>query len=113
MSRPRGAAAFKVTPAGVITQLIDHTGDGVHPLNKAYDIAVHGQGNVYVAGYLTDNVFRVTPGGVITQIIDASGDGAGNVLQTPFSVAVDSADNVYVAGWIGHNAFSALSADAA
>ena len=46
-------------------------------------MAVDGNGNVYVAGYISDNAFKITPGGVITQIIDSTGDGVGNTLDSP------------------------------
>ena len=55
-------------------------------------------GNVYVAGYISDNAFKITPGGVVTQIIDATGDGAGHTLDNPYDIAVDGAGNVYVTG---------------
>ena len=61
-------------------------------------VAVDGAGNVYVAGWVSDNAFRITPAGTITEIIDASGDGAGNTLDGALSVAVDGAGRLYVTG---------------
>ena len=96
--------AFKITPAGVVTEIIDSTGDGENPLDLLYGIAVDGSGNIYVVGIWSHNAFKITPGGVITEIIDATGDGAKR-LHRPYSIAVDAAGNVYVAGFNSDNAF--------
>ena len=70
--------AFKITPAGVITEIIDATGDSAgNRLDAPIGIAVDEAGNVYVTGAVSANAFKITPAGVITQIIDATGDGAG------------------------------------
>ncbi len=63
--------AFKITPAGTITQVIDATGDGTHPLDNSVYITVDGEGNLYVVGGLSDNAFKITPAGMITQIIES------------------------------------------
>ena len=105
--------AFKITPAGVVTEIIDATGDGGgNGLNAPYGIAVDGAGNVYVAGDGSSNAFKITPAGGITQIIDCTGDGTADCnvvgdhrLLNPGGIAVDVAGNVYVAGGNSHNAF--------
>ena len=52
--------AFKITPLGVITEIIDSTGDGAgNPLDAPEGIAVDGLGNVYVTGYTSDNAFKI------------------------------------------------------
>ncbi len=100
---------FKITPpygAANATEIIDITGDGAgNPLWNAGGIAVDGAGNVYVAGWVSDNVFKITPTGVITEIIDSTGDGAGNTLMGASPVAVDATGNVYVTGCQSDNAF--------
>ena len=68
-------------------------------------VAVDGSGNVFVAGYVSDNVFKITPSGTITEIIDAMGDGAGNTLDFPRGVAVDGAGNAFVIGESTDNVF--------
>ena len=86
--------AFRVTPAGVITELINFAGDGQgHHLEYCRAIALGGTGEVFVAGQGTDNAFRIAPGGAITQIIDATGDGLGNELNQPWTMAADAAGN--------------------
>ena len=82
-----GSSVFKITPGGVITQIIDANGDGAgNELYSPSGVAVDGSGNVYVTGRslfasASDNAFKITPGGVITEIIDPTGDGAGNPLD--------------------------------
>lgn len=95
------------TPAQTIDRIIDASGDGVHALVMPlyYSLATDPIGNIYVAGYFSDNVFKITPWGTITQLIDASGDGLGNPLDGAAGVAVDAAGNVYVAGSESDNVF--------
>ncbi|MEZ5215129.1 MAG: hypothetical protein R2715_00730 [Ilumatobacteraceae bacterium] len=49
---------FRVSPAGVITEIIDATGDGAGNRSADPRVAVDGAGNVYVTGVFSDNVFR-------------------------------------------------------
>jgi len=89
-----------------ITKIIDSSGDGAgHVLGGVPRVAADDLGNVYVAGWATDNAFKVTPEGVITRIIDSSGDGAGNMLDATEGIAVDDSGNVYVTGYLSNNVF--------
>ena len=98
--------AFRITPDGVVTSLIDATGDGVgNPLTGTQGIAVDGFGNVFVSATVSLNVFRITPGGTVTEILDATGDGAGATLGMPWGLATDSSGNVYVADDINDQVF--------
>ena len=105
--------AFKITPGGTITEIIDSSGDGTNPLDLATGIAVDGSGNVYVAGRESDNVFKIsTPGScstggtpcTITEIINSSGDGS-DPFDGPLGLAVDGSGNVYATGSNTDNAF--------
>lgn len=96
---------FSVTEGGVITEIIDSTGDGGgNPLDGPTAVAVATNGNVYVAGSGSDNAFMIEPGGAITEIIDATGDGAAP-LDRPFGIAVGDNGNVYITGSTSDNAF--------
>jgi cysteine-rich repeat protein len=98
--------AFRIDPNGMITQIIDATGDGEgNTLTRPTDVAVDESGNVYVAGGLGHNAFRIDPSGGITEIIDATGDGAGNPLGITAEVAMGGSGNVYVTGFFSTNAF--------
>jgi hypothetical protein len=105
--------AFRVTPAGQVTELIDFSGDGQgHVLLYCRGIALGGAGEVFVAGQGSDNAFRISPGGRIEEIIDATGDGAGHELNQPWTLAADAAGNAYVPGAGSHNAFKITPAGA-
>lgn len=93
--------------ACTITEIIDETGDGAgNPLSGSAEVAVDpATGNVYVAGFKSQNVFEITPGGVITEIIDESGAGTCATLVSPVGVAVDATSNVYVTGYSSDNVF--------
>ena len=54
--------AFEVTLDGVITEIIDLTGDGArNNLSGPVRIHVDSAGNVYVAGFLSSNAFKIRP----------------------------------------------------
>jgi len=91
----------------VIREIIDAFGDhgGITTLVATSGVAVDASGNVFVAGYLSDNMWKITPAGVITLIIDSGGDLAGNTLDGPRGVTVDANGAVYVTGSLTNNAF--------
>ncbi len=105
--------AFKVTPTGIITEIIDSTGDGAgNALSRCFGIAVDASDNVYVTGWNSDNAFKITPAGVITEIVDQTGDGEGNPLDAPYGIAVDVLGHVYVTGYGSHVVFKITLDDA-
>jgi DNA-binding beta-propeller fold protein YncE len=64
--------AFKVMPGGLITEIIDATGDGAgNPLDLPAAIALDVSGNVYVAGRDSDNAFRLRVDGPPLQLTNA------------------------------------------
>ncbi len=55
--------AFRITPVGTITEIIDASGDGAgNTLDGSHGIAVDDAGNVYVTGVDSDNAFCIAPG---------------------------------------------------
>jgi len=52
--------AFKITPLGVVTQIMDAVGDGAgNPLEQPYYLAVDGSENVYVTGFFSNNALKL------------------------------------------------------
>ncbi len=103
---------FKITPSGVVTQLIGPAGDGQgHPLESPGAVAIGAGGTVYVAGQSSDNVFKITANGTITEIIGPAGSGPGSSgLFLPLELAVGADQTVYVAASGSDNAFK-ITAD--
>ncbi len=52
---------FEITPTLQITEIMDQTGDGIHPFEGPSDdcMAVDGNDKVYALGTTEDNVFRI------------------------------------------------------
>ncbi|MFY0605444.1 MAG: hypothetical protein JXR10_01945 [Cyclobacteriaceae bacterium] len=74
-----------------------------------YDVAVDGEGNVYVADRGNHLIRKITPAGVVTTLAGTAGvsgstDGAGPSasFSQPYGVAVDGSGNVYVADRYNH-----------
>jgi uncharacterized protein (TIGR03437 family) len=74
-------------------------------LNIPYDVAVDGQGNIFIADAGNNRIRKVSPSGVITTLAGTgvnsfSGDGgAGSqaTLNFPWGLAVDSTGTLYIA----------------
>jgi len=97
---------FRITQAGVKSQIVDQTGTGVgQPLLSPRGVAIAQNGNVYVAGHASHNVLEIEPGGAVFEIIETLGDGMGNSLLAPLDVVVDLIGNVYVTGHFSDNVF--------
>lgn len=110
--------AFKLRPPGLLTQIIDVSGDGTGTINTVttgdfghYDYVfnisgnamVHPDvsradflGNVYIAGRTSNNIFRINRAGEISIVLDESGDGQGLEFKTPRQMEVDLDGNVFV-----------------
>ncbi len=107
-------SVYRITPGGVISEVMNSAGDGVNAFDRAQAIIVDGNDNVYVAGQFSDNVFRIAASDTcsttgtsctITEIIDSTGDGTGdlgmgtgNFLDSALALGVDASNNIYVGG---------------
>ncbi len=77
--------------------------------NYPEEVAVDGDGNLYVAGGANHTIRKITPAGVVTTLAGAAessgstdGTGAEARFRTPYGVAVDGDGNVYVADMGNH-----------
>ncbi|MEI6950816.1 IPT/TIG domain-containing protein [Paraflavisolibacter sp. H34] len=76
---------------------------GTAKFSNPADVAVDGQGNIYVADHGNFRVRKITPAGTVTTLAGRSTygftDGPGSVAQffTPAGLAVDGTGTVYVA----------------
>ena len=105
----------KVDTAGVITTVaggaIGTGGAGVGArLNRPYDVALDGSGNLYIADERNHRIRKVDSSGNISTVAGNgtsgfSGDGAAAtaaLLHIPRGVAVDGSGNVYIADTNNH-----------
>ena len=90
----------KVTPAGVVTTLVDARGAAAE-FDGPRGVGADSTGNVYVAAFAT--IAKVTAAGMVTTLAgiplmpgSVNGTGAGARFIFPTGVAVDSTGNVYV-----------------
>ena len=99
---------FKITPSGMITEIIDASGepeDLDNNCERAFDLAIDAEGNVFVVCQVSSNVFKITPDGEITEIIDnvviEIDDGEEKevpyLVNDPNGIAVDTAGNLFLA----------------
>lgn len=96
----------KISPAGVVTTLIDASNGLQAQFNSPEGVAVDTTGNLYVANTGDHRINKVTPAGDITILAGPSTsfgsgymDGIGTAARfsVPQGLAIDSSGNVYVA----------------
>ena len=89
---------FKVTPAGVLTTLVNFTGTTGSLGSYPFGALLQGtDGNFYGTtwhGGASDlgTVFRMTPAGVLTTLVEFTGTGAGKKGSYPFSTLLQATD---------------------
>jgi sugar lactone lactonase YvrE len=87
-TNPCNEGVFKVTPAGVVSDLNAEIGQSPH------GIAIDAAGNIYTSIFWDSWVAKITPAGVATKLADTLGPGGG---QYPGAIVLDAAGNVYTA----------------
>ncbi len=92
---------FKMTPAGVLTTLVQFTGNGASNKGSDPEDLVEGSdGNFYGTtqkGGASDcgTVFKMTPAGVLTTLVQFTGDGASNKGRSPNTLVAGTDGNFY------------------
>ena len=125
--------AFKITPGGTITEIIDvfgETGNGScdladrnnrKPLCESLAVAVDPiSGNVMVTGFESWNVFEITPtggcstGGIpctITEVMEQRSVSGPDTLKGPYDLDFDSSSNLYVSSAESNRSFRRSSVE--
>ncbi|HYG40641.1 MAG TPA: PKD domain-containing protein [Cytophagales bacterium] len=108
-------AIRKVTQAGVVTTLagngtadfVNGTGTAAR-FNLPTDVAVDGNGNVYVADRNNHRIRKITQTGVVTTLAGSgavglqNGAGAAATFNNPYGLSCDDSGNVYVSELSNH-----------
>ncbi|PCJ66274.1 MAG: hypothetical protein COA58_05725, partial [Bacteroidetes bacterium] len=103
----------KITPGGVVSTLAGSSSGFANGTGNSakffspFDVAVDGNGNVYVGDYNNNKIRKITSAGVVTTFAGstagyADGTGAAAQFYKPLGVAVDASGNVYVGDGFNH-----------
>jgi cysteine-rich repeat protein len=88
---------FRVTPAGVVTQIIDPTANGSGFSFFGPDhLAIGADGTLYVSTH--EHVLALAGNGTISRVIGPEGAGPFDPLGDPGALAMDALGRLYVAG---------------
>lgn len=92
-------AVFKISAFfGAVTELFRHeSGSTGIELLAITDGVVDEQGNLFVSGYVSDNVIRIGANGGVTEILNGPSLLGGIPFDNPWDLLFDSAGNLFVA----------------
>ena len=114
----------KITTTGMVSTLAGNPGvpgssDGqgsAAGFSAPYQIAVDGNGNIFVADFINNLIRKVTPGGYVTTVAGYTAGGSNDGVGTaagfihPLGVTVDPAGNVYASD-IGNGLIRRITPD--
>ncbi len=93
---------FKMTPAGVLTTLVEFTGSGTSSKGSspAADLVLGSDGSFYGTTFRggannAGTVFKMTPAGVLTTLVEFTGNGASNNGSSPLAGLVQGSDGTF------------------
>lgn len=107
----------KITPHGVVTTLAGSAGisgsadgaGGAARFNNPHDVAVDGEGNIYVADSDNHLIRKISPGSIVTTLAGKAGveggeDGTGGAARfhSPIAVSLNMDGNIIVADSNNH-----------
>ena len=92
----QGGAGPGGEPGGEGWQVLAGPGSGPGEFREPYNLALDGQGNIYVADFGNNRIQKLSPDGEPLAQWGSQGDGPGQFLR-PTGVAVDGPGNIYVA----------------
>jgi uncharacterized repeat protein (TIGR03803 family) len=109
---------FRMTPAGVLTTLVEFTGSaGSHKGSSPHSLVQGSDGNFYGTtengGSFTSSniffksgtIFKMTPSGVMTTLVEFTGNGSSNKGQFPKGRLVEGSDGNFYGTTFGGGAF--------
>ncbi len=100
--------AYKVSPGGGATQLLDFNGDGLgHEADDTFGIALDTNGNVFVSSSSNAYVFKIAPGGSITTAATPAGDGT-HPIDEPWELATFGT-TLYIGSEFSDSVFKVLA----
>lgn len=97
-------AVFKVSQAKKVTELFRYEAKtaGI-TLSSITDGVVDDQGNLYVSGYVSDNVIRIGVSGGVTEILHGPTLLGDIPFESPRGLSIDSLGSLYVAATSSSN----------
>ncbi len=105
-----GDRVFRLTPGGVVTEIIGPAGDGLgHPMLNCQQLRVDSKDRVYAVDYISNTVFRVTPSGDVSAVLDSTGAN-GSPLSATRDVAFDGYGSTYICARASNNVFRIAAA---
>jgi|GEM_PF-5377371 len=89
---------FKITAQGSVTELYrDEAGINSIQLDSITDAKIDRYGNLYLSGYVSDNIVRIGAEGQLSEVLTGPVLSEGIPFENPASMIFDQSDNLYIA----------------